>query len=258
VKEEIMDGKKLCEELKEWLEDEIQWQNKVRIKGEKRRMQKALERHKRVVITRALVTLTAAIMVFSALSVSIYAVASVSKTEAEAEITACKAKKIAWAAITANNHVVPYAVNKGCETIAIAPVEEVNPYIISFTDEELALFEKIMAAESYWFWKESDVLSLATVVVNRVLSDEYPDNLRDVLTQENQFATYANGRYRDAVVTDECRAAVNAALRGERNLNMDVLWFCTKEYYNSPDVSNFFLNLEHVYTCRNVFFFEER
>ena len=131
-------------------------------------------------------------------------------------------------------------------------------YVIEFTDDERWMFEHVIAAESYPFWKYDDILSLATVVMNRVQNDEqFPDTLWDVLTQNNQFETYQNGRYLEAVVTDECREAVEHALRGEVNLNSDVLWFCTKDYYESADENDFFSGLRHVYTCRNVYFFEE-
>lgn len=119
------------------------------------------------------------------------------------------------------------------------------------------LFEQILAAESYSFWSESDLLSLATVIVNRVKHPDFPDTFGEVLREDRQFATYANGRYKDAVITDECIWAVEAALNGETNLNSDVLWFCTKEYYDSTSDDDFFKSLDHVYTCRNVYFFEE-
>lgn len=130
-------------------------------------------------------------------------------------------------------------------------------YIYDISDEDRLFFEQIMAAESYSFWRTDDVLSLCTVVINRVNSKDFPNTFRGVLEQGKQFETYANGRYLNVEITDEVREAVDLALRGEVNLNSEVMWFCTKEYYENSSRNDFFRTLDHVYTCRNVYFFTE-
>ena len=130
-------------------------------------------------------------------------------------------------------------------------------YIYDISDEDRLFFEQIMAAESYSYWRTDDVLSLCTVVVNRVNSKDFPNTFRAVLEQGKQFETYANGRYLNVEITDEVREAVDLALRGEVNLNSEVMWFCTKEYYENSSRNDFFRTLDHVYTCRNVYFFTE-
>lgn len=139
------------------------------------------------------------------------------------------------------------------ETESPALEEVANPY----SEEEILLLKQILAAESYSFWGYDDLLSLGTVIFNRIESEEYPNTLLEVLTQPIQFETYSNGRYMEVEITDACEEAVEALLAGERNLNKDVLFFCTEEYYNSSPEDDFFRTLKHVYTCRNVYFFEK-
>lgn len=131
------------------------------------------------------------------------------------------------------------------------------PYKYEITEDVKLLFMQIMAAESYQFWSYEDILSLATVVINRYNApeSEFPDDFYEILTQKKQFSTYANGRYLTANITDECRQAVEAALMGEVNLNSDVKYFCTKEYYESYPEDDFFKGLNHVYTVKNIYFF---
>lgn len=142
------------------------------------------------------------------------------------------------------------------ESVQAPVISKTRVYECSIDDQEL--FEAIMAAEGYEFWSYNDTLTLATVVINRLNNPAYPDTIREILEQSKQFESYANGRYKDAVVTDDCKRAVEDALCGKTNLNSDVLFFCTKEYYESCPEDDFFRSLEHVYTCRNVYFFEER
>lgn len=134
-----------------------------------------------------------------------------------------------------------------------------SPYKYDISEEEKTLFMEIMAAESYEYWSYQDILSLATVVINRYNApeDEFPNNFQEIFAQKNQFSTYSNGRYLTANITENCKQAVEDALQGKVNLNSGVKYFCTKEYYDSCPDNDFFKTLNHVYTVRNVYFFTE-
>ena len=134
-----------------------------------------------------------------------------------------------------------------------------SPYKYDISEEEKTLFMEIMAAESYEYWSYQDILSLATVVINRYNApeNEFPNDFQEIFTQKNQFSTYSNGRYLTANITENCKQAVEDALQGKVNLNSDVKYFCTKEYYDSCPDNDFFKTLNHVYTVRNVYFFTE-
>ncbi len=148
-------------------------------------------------------------------------------------------------------------------TLEVEELEEVieeDPYLYDISDEDRLLFEHIISAEAYSFWSEEDCLALASVIVNRVNCDWYfDDTFREVLVEPTQFETYSNGRYLEVEVFDAARNAVDRALRGETNVNSDVLFFCTEEYYETLDnpEEDFFLTLGDAdYQVRNVLFFE--
>lgn len=46
------------------------------------------------------------------------------------------------------------------------------------------------------------------VVLNRVSSDEFPDSIEEVITQEGQFTAYSNGRYDRVEPSEDCWAAL--------------------------------------------------
>lgn len=166
---------------------------------------------------------------------------------------------------------IPFETNLSTKTEIVVPDDIANdisisvdvvassPYKYDISEEEKTLFMEIMAAESYEYWSYQDILSLATVVINRYNApeDEFPNNFQEIFTQKNQFSTYSNGRYLTANITENCKQAVEDALQGKVNLNSDVKYFCTKEYYDSCPDSDFFKTLQHVYTVRNVYFFTE-
>jgi len=68
------------------------------------------------------------------------------------------------------------------------------------------------------------------VVLNRVDSPDYPDNIRDVIFEKNQFSTVTDGAldraYRD--VTQECYDAV--ALELEERTDSNILFFTAGGY----------------------------
>lgn len=248
-------------EIKELLEEEISFQKEKQERARKRQRAARRRKEKRE-----------AIFFFVAGAFSVLVIAAISViatffllTEKDDVIPAIEITPIITPPATpapvkeeypSIHVVVENTAEKTVVNVSQKPVEtEVT--IVQSPNAERLFFEQILAAESYDFWTQQDLLTLATVVINRVNNPDFPDTITDVLKQDLQFETYANGRYMTAVVTEECHEAVSLALAGKTNLNSDVLWFCTKEYYeNSPD-DDFFKGLDHVYTCRNIYFFEK-
>lgn len=132
-------------------------------------------------------------------------------------------------------------------------------YVYQISEEDKLLFKQIISAESYDFWSEEDCLSLASVIINRYNSESFPHSgsIYEVLTTPLQFETYSNGRYLEVPISDSADYAVEAVLRGQVNLNSDVMYFCTEEFYETCSTNNFFYTIgEPVYQVRNVLFFE--
>lgn len=109
--------------------------------------------------------------------------------------------------------------------------------LISGSEQELML--DIVALESWHVYGYEGYLAVATVIMNRVKAERFPDTIEGVLSQPGQFCTYTTTR--TPYVTTEARRAVVDALNGRRNLPEDILFFCTREAYNR---SRFFQSLD--------------
>lgn len=68
---------------------------------------------------------------------------------------------------------------------------------------------------------------VADVVLNRIDSDRFPNELEDVIYAPGQFSVVRNGRLASAKPTDKVIQAVNMELSQGR-LNTDVLYFNNK------------------------------
>jgi len=64
------------------------------------------------------------------------------------------------------------------------------------------------------------------VILNRVESEDFPDTIREVIEQKNQFTVVRNGRIYKVNPTDECFEAVKLELH-ERS-NSEVLYFTSE------------------------------
>lgn len=70
------------------------------------------------------------------------------------------------------------------------PVESTNPYkSIKMADYEMDYLERILALEAQGEPFEGQV-AVVEVIFNRVLSDEYPDSVYKVLSQDGQFCSW--------------------------------------------------------------------
>jgi flagellar basal body-associated protein FliL len=129
---------------------------------------------------------------------------------------------------------------------------------ISISSSDKLLFQQIVMAECYSYFTEEEMLMIASVIRNRVESNIFPDTVREVLTQKKQFETYTNKRYLSQEINDNCQKAVSRALEGDTNIPEDILFFCTKKYYDSCSDDDFFKTLINVpeYNFRNVMMFK--
>ena len=98
------------------------------------------------------------------------------------------------------------------------------------TSTEYNLFCRIVALEGHPAYGYELYLQVATVIMNRVESDKFPDTVTEVLSQRNQFSTYKTSRT-PVYNEDVYRAAHDAYYHGKRNLPDCVLAFITEEAY---------------------------
>ena len=105
----------------------------------------------------------------------------------------------------------------------------------SLTDAEFLLMYKIVAAEAKGESFEGKI-AVAEVILNRVDSTSFPNNVTDVVYAPNQFEPVINGHLESAYsnlntsLQEEIRSAVNEALKGS-NYSQGALFFRTKQYH---------------------------
>lgn len=94
---------------------------------------------------------------------------------------------------------------------------------LSQNDKDILL--RIVEAET----TGGDVTSkmyVTSVILNRIKSDTFPNSMKEVVFQKNQFTPTADGRYYSVSITKETKEAVNRVLAGE-NIAPNALFFCT-------------------------------
>ena len=100
------------------------------------------------------------------------------------------------------------------------------------TDDEMEVLLRIVEAEA-GTEDEDGKLLVANVVLNRVESDRFPDNVTDVVFQQSggvtQFSPVASGRYYTVKVSEETVSAVGRALMGE-DISQGALFFASRRY----------------------------
>ena len=114
-----------------------------------------------------------------------------------------------------------------------------TPLIITEEDKEVLL--RIVEAEA----TAEDVkgrMLVANVILNRVLSSKFPDNITDVVFQNNgktyQFSPIKDGRYWSVTVSDLTREAVERVLNGE-DYSQGALYFAARKLANPNNMSWF-------------------
>lgn len=85
---------------------------------------------------------------------------------------------------------------------------------ISCTDEDYQVLLRIVEAEA-GICDEKGKILVADVIINRVLSDEFPDSVTAVVYAPSQFQPVSNGTINSVKVTAETIDSVNRALDGE-------------------------------------------
>ena len=114
-------------------------------------------------------------------------------------------------------------------------------YRIDLDDREMEVLCRIVQAEAGGEDRMGKIL-VADVIINRVLSPNFPDDVEEVVFQYSngvyQFSPVRNGRYYDVEITEETREAVLCALR-EEDASGGALYFASRQYA-SPDKMSWF------------------
>ena len=85
---------------------------------------------------------------------------------------------------------------------------------IRYTDEDYQVLLRIVQAEAGICDKRGKIL-VADVIINRVLSKEFPNSVKAVVYEPSQFQPVSNGAINSVKVTAETIECVDRALDGE-------------------------------------------
>ena len=85
---------------------------------------------------------------------------------------------------------------------------------IQVSDEDYQVMLRIVQAEA-GICDEKGKILVADVIINRVLSDRFPDSVKSVVYQPSQFQPVSNGTINTVKVTAETIECVDRALAGE-------------------------------------------
>lgn len=122
-----------------------------------------------------------------------------------------------------------------CETVEIevvsqnaVPEEEVKGII---DGESLEWLAKCVEAEA----GNQDIVGkrlVVDVILNRVDSDLYPDDIKAVISQDGQFAVYKYGTMMKATPSEETCRAVEMEL--EHRIDTEIMYFASSGYISKP------------------------
>jgi N-acetylmuramoyl-L-alanine amidase len=143
-------------------------------------------------------------------------------------------------------------------TKKVIVVEKLEPcFCIEVSKNDIETLMKIVEAEA----GGEDIngkLLVADVVINRVKSDAFPDNVTDVIYQKSQnitqFSPVSNGRINKVTISNDTKTAVYNALRGE-DISNGALYFMARKYSEQMSVLWFDENLTFLFTYGNHDFF---
>ena len=91
-----------------------------------------------------------------------------------------------------------------------------------YTDNDLYVLSHIISAEA-GNCSEDMMLSVGSVVLNRVADDRFPNSIEEVVFQEGQYAPTWNGTYYDEPTEDAVEAA-KTLLEGGAVIDSSVVW----------------------------------
>ncbi|MGB4658188.1 MAG: cell wall hydrolase [Mobilitalea sp.] len=124
-------------------------------------------------------------------------------------------------------------------------VEEEITTIIDLTADEVQMLERIVQAEAGGEDMIGKIL-IANVIFNRIASEDFPDNVEDVIFQQKhgdyQFSPVSNDSYWSVSISEDTEEAVMRALEGE-DYSEGALYFMARKRTSASNAQWFDRNL---------------
>ena len=109
--------------------------------------------------------------------------------------------------------------------------------VIRYTDEDYRVLQQIVQAEA-GICDEQGKIMVANVIINRVKSGSFPNNVTDVVYQRSQFSPVIDGSINTCKVTRQTIDCVDRALAGE-DYSSGALYFMNRGVSESSNVKWF-------------------
>lgn len=109
----------------------------------------------------------------------------------------------------------------------IIPDEDLNYEDIELENTELEILYKVCEAEAGES-SESEIVHVASVVLNRVKSNKFPNTIKGVVYQANQFSCVKSGSFDRAVPSEKTKRAVDSVL-ASGDTTGGAFWFRRRE-----------------------------
>lgn len=124
-------------------------------------------------------------------------------------------------------------------------------YSKDWSAEESYLLARIAMAEAEGCNVQTKTL-IIMCVLNRVWSDEFPDTIKEVIFQENQFSPIDNGRWDRVEPNEDCYEAVKVVMEAKYDYSGGATYF-----ENCADEDNWHSrNLEFLYESEGIRFYK--
>lgn len=131
-------------------------------------------------------------------------------------------------------------------------------YVYNLPEEELGTLLRIVEAEAGTEDEEGKLL-VANVVLNRMMDEQFPDTVSEVVFQNEkgvaQFSPVSDGAYYQVEISDETIHAVERALLGE-DISQGALYFAARKYADRNKMRWFDENLTYLFAHGGHEFFK--
>lgn len=131
------------------------------------------------------------------------------------------------------------------QNYVIEETTEISEMVRTVTEEEYDILLHIVAAEAGGCDLKGQIL-VANVIFNRVENEKFPNTIKEVVFQKNQFTPALNGTIWKARVSDLTVEAVNKALAGE-DYSEGALFFSARSMVDPDDMTWFDRNLKWLF-----------
>jgi N-acetylmuramoyl-L-alanine amidase len=117
---------------------------------------------------------------------------------------------------------------------------------INFTDDEVKMLQQITEAECTGQSIEAK-MNVASVIINRIISADFPDDMESVIFQASQFSPIADKRYWKVDITNDTILAVKNVLK-DGVTNDEALFFCNMDDIKKSSNLEWFRRLKILFT----------